>query len=552
MKSNRRKIWMAVAVGMLLFAAYGCRMLGKFDIGGQGPRFVRAFFYLSFFAVLTNSWSRSVVQRHTRQYMVSVGVLMVFWIFLRTVKYEFALPPFISKICWYFYYLPMLFIPLMGLFTALSIGKPEDKQPKTEVLWLITAALFLLVLTNDWHQLVFTFPVEVPFVLHSDHHYGYGRLYVAVIGWMMLCGVAMLIVMCAKCKVPYSKKFFWLPLVPMALTVAYAMAYWAGFPWLRFWLGDLPVTQSLLFTAIFEASLWCGLITSNTNYEELFKVVYTGMMITDDAYQIRYISDRALPLPEDVLRKTEGGSFRYGETLLLKASNINGGHTIWHEDLSELLSVRAELESIREELQDRNDILRDQYRRDAQRYKMEEQNRLYDLVQQETQKQLCQIDDLTDCYAEAVKLGEETKPILFRLLVLATYVKRHKDMVVLAERIPYMPIHALYAALQESCGNLELGGIDCNLYLPDSRANLPIRAALSAYACFEEVLEATLEQLRYLLVSVTRRDGVAVLSLTLDCDAALPDTLLHDSTVETERTEDGWIVTVLMIRGEDE
>lgn len=550
---NNQKNALSVLVACLaVAAAYACRMIAMQHHTAQTFSFIRALIYLAFFAVVTASWGRCVVQKQTRRCMISVGVLIVFWIFIRTVKYEFPLPPMALKACWYLYYLPMLFIPLMALLTALSIGKPETEKNsrKSVVLWLITAVLFLLVLTNDWHQLVFTFPAEIPYELRSDQAYGYGILYFVIVGWMTLCGVVTLGVICAKCKVPYSKKFIWLPTIPMAFTLAYAVVYYAGFPWLRYWFGDMPVTQSLLFVAVLEACLRCGLIASNTNYDALFKSVYAGMIITDKDYHIRFISDRAVPLPESVLRKTEQGSFRYGDTLLLQASTIRGGHTVWCQDLAELLAVKKELESTREELQDRNAILRDQYQRDAKRYKMEEQNRLLDLVQQETQKQLRQIDRLTDCYRQAVQDGADTKPILFQILVLATYVKRHKDMVLLAERISFMPMHALYAALQESCSNLELGGIACNLYLPECKDTLSVRGALFAYACFEEILESALEELEYVLVSVTRKVGGYVLSLTLDCQGDLSGALQEFPSVLKEQNEDGWNLSIPLTGGE--
>ena len=554
MTNNRRNVLPLIPASAAVLLAYSCRMLAMFRIGGQSLSFVRALIYASLFAVQSAAWGRSVVQEQTRRYMVSAGILMVIWSFVRTVKYEFELPPVAIRLCWYLYYLPMLFIPLMGLFTALSIGRPDCRRrsPSRVTLWLITAGMLLLVLTTDLHQLVFTFPGDVPFSLRTDQNYGYGPLHFAIIGWMCICGLAALAVMLVKCKVPYSKKYFWLPLLPMGLMFAYTVIYYVGFPWLRFWLGDMPSVISLLFASVFEACLRCGLIASNTDYEALFRTVYAGMIITDSDYRIRYISDRALPLPERVLRQTESGSLRYGDSLLLKASPISGGHTIWQEDISALLSVKKALEATREELQERNDILRDQYRRDAQRYRLEEQNRLYDLVQQETQKQLRQIDELTGRYAQAAKCGEDTRTLLFRLLVLATYVKRHKDMVVLAERIPYMPMNALHSALRESCGNLKLGGIDCNLYLPQSSASLPIRAALSAYACFEATLEAALAQLHYLLVSVTRREGVPVLSMTLDCTADLSGIFSAFPYVQTERTEDGWIIAMPMTGGAEQ
>ena len=76
---------------------------------------------------------------------------------------------------WYLFYLPMLFVPMLALLIALSLGKPDwYKLPKsTAVLWCISTVLLLLVLTNDLHQLVFTFP-EGSVWSDTDHGYGVG------------------------------------------------------------------------------------------------------------------------------------------------------------------------------------------------------------------------------------------------------------------------------------------------------------------------------------------------------------------------------------------
>ena len=55
----------------------------------------------------------------------------------------------------------MLFIPLFSLFVAISLGKPENARLSKTALLLLsipTVLCLLLVLTNDLHQLVFSFP----------------------------------------------------------------------------------------------------------------------------------------------------------------------------------------------------------------------------------------------------------------------------------------------------------------------------------------------------------------------------------------------------------
>ena len=122
------------------------------------------------------------------------------------------------------------------------------------------------------------------------------------------------------------------------------------------------------------------------------------------------------------MAQAENGGCLWDETTLLKAYPISGGHTVWQEDISDLLRVREELSSAKEELEDRNEILRDQYRKDAQRYRLEEQNRLYDLVQRETQTQLREIDTLADRFAETERGSAEQKELLLKPLKMLVLI----------------------------------------------------------------------------------------------------------------------------------
>ena len=69
---------------------------------------------------------------------------------------------------------PMLFIPMLSVFVSQSLGKDEAfRLPRwTKLLYIPTLLLLLLVLTNDLHRQVFSFPSGVL----SDGEYRYEKL----------------------------------------------------------------------------------------------------------------------------------------------------------------------------------------------------------------------------------------------------------------------------------------------------------------------------------------------------------------------------------------
>ena len=117
---------------------------------------------------------------------------------------------------WYFFYLPMLFIQMLALLIAMSLGEPDGyRLPKsTLILWCISTVFLLLVLTNDFHQLVLTFPENADVRSDTDHGCGIG--YFVVIGWQVLCMIAALVTMLFKCRLKNVRHRLQ-PVIPMAI-----------------------------------------------------------------------------------------------------------------------------------------------------------------------------------------------------------------------------------------------------------------------------------------------------------------------------------------------
>lgn len=147
-----------------------------------------------------------IVQKQTRMYLTSVSVLLILWMTSRTAKYFIFWQPAAIRYLWYLFYLPMLFVPMLAVLIALSLGKPDGyRLPKsTWILWAVSGVLLLLVLTNDLHQLVFTFPADA--AVWSDTDNGYAAGYFVVTGWQVLCAAAALVTMFFKCHVPNGRR----------------------------------------------------------------------------------------------------------------------------------------------------------------------------------------------------------------------------------------------------------------------------------------------------------------------------------------------------------
>lgn len=244
------------------------------------------------------AWAYSVrsriIQKQARRYLTAIASLMVFWFMIRTLKFNFISEeyyPDIRRYLWYLYYLPMIFIPVLSVFVAMSIGKPENYHIPgwTAFIYMPASFLFLLVITNDLHQLVFTFPKDAEVWL--DSHNGYAIGYYFVVACMFISALMTLWVLCMKRRVSGMRKLIILPCIPIIVLIVYMIFYYLQVRWLRFILGDPTAMTCLLVAVSLEICIQCGFIQANTHYEELFSSA-SGIQaqITDNKYDVKYIS----------------------------------------------------------------------------------------------------------------------------------------------------------------------------------------------------------------------------------------------------------------------
>ena len=171
---RKRKYGVVLLVAVLMICAVCARVAARYGYYAEVLSIVRALIYIGLLAAWGISVQTRIIQTQVRRYLLVIAGLMLLWLTLRTVKYN-TYHMTAERFLWYGYYLPMLFIPVLAVLVALSLGKPENyRLPKwTHFLYLPSALLFLLVLTNDLHQLVFFFPTGVLSTREYDYGIGY-------------------------------------------------------------------------------------------------------------------------------------------------------------------------------------------------------------------------------------------------------------------------------------------------------------------------------------------------------------------------------------------
>ncbi len=457
-KATKKSIRYGLCAALLIALAMWTRWASRTDFHDHGWNYLRSGIYVFLFGAWGLSIRFRIVQTHVRRYLLMIAALMMLWLLLRSVKFSIDNVD-AERLLWYCYYVPMLFIPMLSMFVSLSLGKPENFQlPRwTKLLYLPTTLLLLLVLTNDLHQCVFFFPSGVM----SDQDYRYKAGYFLVVMWEFLCAVVSITMILHNCRIPHSRRFRWLPLVPLVMSVGYAVAYVRGTHWVWVIAGDMTVTLCLIFASIFESCIQCGLIQSNLGYDELFEATSLPVQITDRALCPQFVSAAMQqPLPQSELRSMQQDSVRLSGDTLLKRHALRRGWVFWKEDVSELNQLRQELEMTRDELRDTGDILAAENAQRARLLKLTEENRLYDMMEAQTARQIAMLRDLL---AELQKTedSDRARHLLGQVIIIGTYIKRRSNLIFVGEQRGAISVQELRLCLNESSENIIVYGADC-------------------------------------------------------------------------------------------
>lgn len=534
-KSFSKKYSTILFIVLAILAAMALRQIGLHVDAplDQVIDSLRAGIYIGMFALWGVSLRRRTVQPQVRRYFTVIPVLMIVWITARLIRYSFTDDPWLSRHLWYLYYLGMQFIPCLAVLVSLSLGKPENflLSKWTKLLYIPTALFFLLVMTNDFHQLVFVFPEDA--AVWTDD-YRYGVLYPFVIGWELCCALTALVIMLVKCRVPGSRKVLLLPFVPVILAVVYGLMYIFCMPVLKPLAGDITVVFCLLFAAAFESCIQCGLIQSNTGYDELFLVSRLGAQITDRENEFCLKSFNARELTEKQRISAGVQPISLDGSLLIRSKPIGFGNVLWQEDVAELTEAIEEIEENCRELAEHNRIRQKNLETKKKILSLQEKNRVNDLLHREMAGQIDLIDRLLAQY-DAETDEQTRRRLLAGAAVAGAYIKRCGNLLLISERSTQTDIRDLSRCFDESFINLELLGVNCLHTLPPG-CLLATRDMLRVYRGFESLMEACLFDLSHVWIQMREGESGYLLNMEFVCDTELSS---YASIADSFTCEDG-------------
>ncbi|MCI6652140.1 MAG: hypothetical protein MSH11_01760 [Ruminococcus sp.] len=547
-KRDKKNILYAIGVASLLVIAYYSR---AFHTQVDEPIIkmllvmIRSVIQISLVIGWCSSVGTRIINKQVRHYLIAVGILLAFWLILRTCKWEFIAQngTHLGRYLWYAYYIPMVFVPLLGVFIIDHIGKAENYNTPRRMKYLYIPAVLLVlsVFTNDLHQLVFSFPNGIEY---GESDYNYQALYYITMAWFILLGIYFVVMLIKKSRVPSSKSFQKLPAVILGISIIFWVLYC-----MQIVSGDLAAIDCIMIISLLESAIQSGLIPSNTSYNELFRSSTVSAQIVDTNYQPCMVSGTATALTEDVMKSAKAEPVDLGDTIL-HSKKITGGYVLWQDDVKQIKELIKELRYTRERLGESNELLKAELELKENRAGTKEKNRLYDRIAKEVAPQLAKAEEL-------LKLAEsepkQTKSVIAKVSVICAYIKRRGNLLLLEEENNIIPARELEYCIRESLDNLRLGNIFTSF---DSKCDgeLKLELAVVAFDFYENIVERLLDDATAILIHLDCKDGIIKMRLQIGCNKdiaqhTLSELSVHCGNFEWNIQDEDVTVTLLVSEG---
>ena len=426
------------------------------------PEFWHALFALSAHTILISlvvAWGVSLIHRMVRKdlrtYFLTVAVLILFFLVVRMIKYGLTKDAdTLSRYLWYAYYVPQMFIPPTILLAAFSLENKKGK-PLAKAWYLIclpAVILLLLIFTNDVHEWVFALNFE------NGFSYEHRTVFYIALAWEIAVTFASLIVLIMKCGISACKRKTWIPVAAFVVCAAVSTICFLTNT------SAFKIPELLCFTCIvmIESCIAIGLIPSNDEYENYFYRSAYSAVIADENFNVIYNSGKSISTDKNLLKQAEKTPVMIDENTRLSAEKIHGGYAFRIEDLSKVNEINAELSETNERLSEENYIIEAENELKEQKARITEQNKLYAKTEEVTREELKRLDILlSDMYRKPQLNGTEYIDKMRFACVLAAYVKRRSNLVMLAEKQENIDVGELSLAIKESLDYLSLDGAEC-------------------------------------------------------------------------------------------
>ncbi len=532
-RQNKKILLNAIIVIILIALSQHITHMGRISdvvFKEQILFYISTSIHLGIFVTWVTNIRKRIMQRYLRQYLFFLGITIVLWVTFRSLKWSiFVLSPFFEHLTWYAFYFPMIMIPLTFFFMTLSINLDENHRPdkKWNLLYIPAVFLILLVLTNDFHQLVFTLDITILEKYQTTTREPW--YYVIVVFTFSLLIAAIFTLTRNFIKTSLSKKAPKLLIYLFIATAGYLIIYYF-FPIISIYFTDLTTFICLISLAFFEACIQEKLIHSNTSHNEFFEIsdIEALILSSDGTPSIKSATQTAIT-NEQFLRLKEASSITIDKSTLGHLAPINGGYIFWKSDVSEIYSLIDNLEQLNESLVVDVTILAEENKQKEERTRIKEQEVLHELL---IEKMIPHSKKVEDYIRRSKDLDYvNRKKLLYEISIVSVYIKRKVNLIIMGQTDKLISTEEMVRAFEESFQILRFSDINCAINITDSFL-MSFANAIITYDLFEALIEKVKFDINTLYITYSK--DVENLRFTIQFDKDLSNELFDVIHYQTE------------------
>ena len=484
MKSSRETIIKNI-ICVALVCAIGIVRLVRDSFPGIASNSITFILFLCSIFIWIEQIKKRLVRRKDRNYLLAMAYMIVFLMFMKTVKYLFVPNDFIlSRYIWYSYYIPQTFMVLFMFFAVLNIGKRDSEiiNKKWKLLYAGAALIVTGIMTNDFHQLAFKF--EGGIGRGDTVPYTHGPLYYISMLWLAGLFIAMLVIAFKRCAINENKKNIWMPIAPLLIGIVYTVSFLINHNCYFAIMFKTTEVIAFVFPAFMEGLILAGLFPSNDRYGELWRASVIGGGIMDNMGKRHFTSGNDEYISNEDIIKSQQQQVMINSDTLLRSYKVSGGISYWTKDISDLNRLNARLADIGDVMAEENAMLEGENKLEESRVRIEKQNKIYDNIAKSVNTQISKLQDIInknyeneDEFIKGMKVG----------CVLTVFVKRYSNLLLLNEN-PVINTEELKISIMESMEYLKLCSVKTFIHSSKS-VDVNGHIILVAYRIFERAIE---------------------------------------------------------------
>ena len=355
-----------------------------------------------------------IFDKTLKKYVLSIGVLLVFWMAIRMVKRYTT--GYVTEILWYLYYIPLLMIPTFYYNCSSYLINSKNKKRRIIAI-IISIILFLLVITNSLHNIVFKIKSNI-----NDYNHNIG--YFIIVAWI-LCLIVVAIINLIKSSKNKGYKNIILISITILIGIIYTILYIKNIPVIR--KTNMSVIIGTLFCVGLEMMLDFKLIPNNFRYKKIFKNSNLPLEIISKDGKTRIATNHSINLKENIINDIKDNKVKntYKDNNIVKnVKAISGGYSIEEKDYSKINEYEEKLKLIQQELMEQEKILQKQRRIATEIYETKLKSEIIELLDEKIEQKRNLIDKLI----KEMKITDIDKMQNIKLLL--NYCKRMSSLVI--------------------------------------------------------------------------------------------------------------------------